>query len=243
MDATVAVKSPARPTPAPSRTMVTSRPVTEWSGSSTFPLKRRTQTFHNEPPQVLKAGLARSARWSAVAPISQARVIAPMILAIWWRFQVARNDRTASNRGPGRKTRTRVFRLTFLNLLGLGMGLPGSGRSDRGRRPRPIGPGADDQGDRGRAVFGPGRLGPADGEEGPFHRLDPGLGIEEDASLGLLLGHEHAVQPDVQDPDPAREVADVDRDPTREGRAPLDRQGHLDPLPRPDLDVIGPEGD
>src|SRR5262249_48249259 len=54
----------------------------------------------------------------------------------------------------------------------------------------------DDQLDRRRALFGPCRLGLADGVKRADHRLDPGLRQKEDGPLHLLLGDEHAIQAD-----------------------------------------------
>src|SRR5580765_6189547 len=66
IDATLAVNKLANATPTTSTAETTSRPTGEL-GALLSPLKRVTQTFQRDSPQVLNAGFVRrSAKWSAV---------------------------------------------------------------------------------------------------------------------------------------------------------------------------------
>ena len=76
---------------------------------------------------------------------------------------------------------------------------------------------------RRRALLGSCRFCFADRKKRSFHRLGPGFGVECDVPFMLRLGHEYAVESDVQDANPLRKVADLDRYSTGKGRTALRR--------------------
>ena len=58
------------------------------------------------------------------------------------------------------------------------------------------------------------------------HRLDPGLGVEEDFALGVAFGDEDAVEADVQDANAVRQALHFDGDAALEAVAALDFHEH-----------------
>ena len=67
----------------------------------------------------------------------------------------------------------------------------------------------------------PGRFGLSDGEKGADLGLNPCLGEDADRTLGLVLGDQHAVEPDVEHPHALWEVLHVDRNPPLEPAKPF----------------------
>src|SRR4030095_6863394 len=111
IDATLAVNKPAKATPTTSTAATTSRPTRGLSSISS-PLKRVTQTFQRDSPNVSNAEFVpRSAKWSAVALTIQITTIADRIFQTWWRFHslttLTRGSRHDAHDAPDALSRTR----------------------------------------------------------------------------------------------------------------------------------------